>query len=158
MKDIAGYEGLYAVTSCGKVWSYKRKKFKAQRLRKDGYMDINLYKDGKSKSFLTHRLVAQAYLPNPLGLSDVNHLDENRAHNWVNNLQWCSHKDNTNYGTHNERIAKARSKPIYCVELDKTFESATKAAEELNLHQGNITKCCKGKRKTAGKLHWEYAE
>jgi hypothetical protein len=158
MVDIPGYEGLYAVTSCGKVWSYKKQKFKAQRLRKDGYMDINLYKDRKVKSFLVHRLVAQAYIPNPLGLSDINHLDENRTHNWVNNLQWCSHKDNNNYGTHNERIAKAHSKPVYCVELDKTFPSLKSAGEELNIHSQNISACCKGKQKTTGGYHWRYAE
>jgi hypothetical protein len=123
VKDIKGYEGLYAVTSCGKVWSYRRKKFLSQRLDRYGYSLINLSKDGVVKTYLVHRLVAEAYFPNPNPniYTDVNHMNENKSNNWINNLQWTTHADNVNYGTRNERAAKANSKPVYCVELDKVF-------------------------------------
>ena len=69
MKDIKGYEGLYAITSCGKVWSYRRKKFLKLRADQDGYLLVNLYNKGKPKGCLVHRLVAEAYIPNPEGKS-----------------------------------------------------------------------------------------
>ena len=73
MKDIKGYEGLYAVTSCGRVWSYRRNKFLAPATIKSGYNYVNLYKDGKKKFCRVHRLVAEAYIPNPDNLPQVNH-------------------------------------------------------------------------------------
>jgi hypothetical protein len=124
----------------------------------DGYLKVNIYKDGAVKSYLVHRLVAQTYIPNPLGLSDVNHLDEHRTHNWVNNLQWCSHKDNMNYGTRTERAAKSNSKPVYCVELDRVFPSMKAAGEELGIYCQSISSCCRGRLKTTGGYHWRYAE
>ena len=70
-----------------------------------------------------HRLVAEAYIPNPLNLSDVNHKDENPAHNYISNLEWTTHKDNCNYGTRNQKIKEKVGKRVYCVELDKIFDS-----------------------------------
>ena len=90
MKDIIGYEGLYAVTSCGKVWSYKSKKFLKPGKRRDGYLHVSLYKGGEGKLYYIHRLVAEAYLPNPNGLQQVNHKDENRENNALQNLEWCT--------------------------------------------------------------------
>ena len=77
MKDIVGYEGEYAITRDGKVWSYKRNKFLKCSDNGKGYYQINLYKNGKGKNYLIHRLVAEAYIPNPEGLPQVNHRDEN---------------------------------------------------------------------------------
>lgn len=94
MKDIKGYEGLYAITSCGKVWSYRAKKFMKPPLNWKGYLKVNLNKDGKIKNFAVHRLVAQAYIPNPDNLETVDHIDGVKTHNWVNNLQWLSRGDN----------------------------------------------------------------
>jgi hypothetical protein len=158
VRDIAGFEGLYAVTSCGKVWSYKSKKFLSQRLDRYGYLLVNLSKNGVQKTYLVHRLVAEAYIPNPLGLPQVNHRSENKTENHINNLEWISAKDNVNYGTRNERAARANSKPVHCIELDETFPSLKSAGEELKIHPQCISECLRGKQKTAGKLHWEYAE
>lgn len=158
MKDIKGYEGLYAVTSCGKVWSYKRKKFLSQRLDRYGYLIINLSKNGVPKTYLVHRLVAEAYIPNPLGLPQVNHRSENKTENHINNLEWISAKDNVNYGTRNERAARANSKPVHCVELDRVFPSMKAAGEELHIDSQNISACIKGRAKTSGGYHWELAE
>ena len=94
MKDIKNYEGKYAVTSCGQVWSYKSKKF-LQARDDHGYAAVGLYdKDGKRKSCLIHRLVAEAYLPNPDNLPEVHHIDTNRKNNCINNLQWMNKRDN----------------------------------------------------------------
>lgn len=83
MRDIPGYEGLYAATSCGKIYSYRAKKFLKPRITKKGYCRVLLYKDGKGKDFYIHRLVAEAYLDNPENLSQVNHKDEDKSNNSV---------------------------------------------------------------------------
>lgn len=152
MKDIKGYEGLYAVTSCGKVWSYRSQKFLAPAKHKHGYLQVILYKNGTTKNFLVHRLVAETYLPNPTGLPQVNHKDECKEHNYLNNLEWCDAKYNHDYGTRTKRTCK----PVFCIELDKTYDSAAAAARELGLDQSVITKVCKGNRKTHGGYHWQY--
>lgn len=158
MKDIIGYEGLYAVTSCGRVWSYRSQKFLSAGKSGSGYWMVSLYKNGERKQYLIHRLVAEAYLPNPNNLLQVNHKDCNTEHNHINNLEWCSSQYNHDYGNHNEKVAKANSIAVYCVELNKAFEGASAAARELGLNQSNITSCCKGNRKTCGGYHWRYAE
>lgn len=165
MKDVQGYEGLYAITSCGKVWSYRQKKFMKPQLSKDGYQRVQLRKDNKVRTIEIHKLVAEAYLIKPEGKVEVNHKDEIKIHNYVNNLEWLTHKENVNYGTRNERARETRKyykgsykpkKPVLCIELNKVFESATDAARELQLDQGSICKCCRGKLKTTGKYHWKY--
>ena len=152
MKDILGYEGQYAITSCGKVWSYYTNKFLLPQKNNKGYCYVHLCKDGKVKNYLIHRLVAEAYIPNQNNLSDVNHLDENPLHNYINNLEWTTHKENMNYGTRNKRI----SKPVYCVELDKVFDSGAQAAKELGLSAGNISSCCNGRIKSVNGYHFNF--
>ena len=158
MRDIVGYEGEYAITGDGRVWSYKRKKFLKPMLTMDGYHRVSLCKEGKGKNYLIHRLVAEAYIPNPDNLPQVNHKDENKQNNCVSNLEWCDAKYNANYGTRTERSNKKRSKPVYCEELDMVFYGARQAARELGLDNSNIIKCCKGKLKTTGGFHFRYAE
>ena len=158
MKDIIGYEGLYAVTSCGKVYSYKSKKFLKPHKKRDGYLQVGLCKGGEREFYRIHRLVAMAYIPNPEGFSQVNHKDENKENNALQNLEWCNGSYNINYGSRNERVSKALGKPVYCEELNKTFESALAAARELGLDNSHIGKCCKGKYKTTGGYHFRYEE
>ena len=158
LKDIKDYEGLYAITRDGKVWSYKRNKFLKHVLDKDDYHKVSLCKNGKKKSFRIHRLVAKAFIPNPNNLPEVNHKDEDKSNNCVENLEWMSKIDNINYGTGSKRSAKKRSKPVYCIELNKIFDGARQAARELGLDNSNIIKCCKGKLKTTGGYHFRYAE
>lgn len=109
MKDVVGYEGQYAVTSCGKVWSYKSNKFLKPKTDKDGYYKVNLYNKGKQKTFFIHRLVAEAYISNLDNLPQVNHKSEIKTENFINNLEWCTAEYNTNYGTRNERAGKTIS-------------------------------------------------
>ena len=159
MRDIAGYEGLYAVTSCGKVWSYKRKKFLKPRANNYGYLYINLCKNGKSKSYVIHRLVAMAYLPNPENLPEINHKDENKANNCLQNLEWCDHKYNLNYGTHNEKASNSKKIPILQYTLDgelvREWPSALDVGREI---RSNICQCLKRKQKTAFGYIWKYKE
>lgn len=156
MKDIKGYEGLYAITSCGKIWSYRRKKFLKSYIAGAGYEYVSLIKDNKKKNYRVHRLVAEAYIPNPDNLPEVNHKDEVKTHNWVNNLEWCDKKYNVNYGTRNEKLRMAKSRKIYCKELDKVFESQKVAAKELGLDQGNISRVCRGIHSHTGGYHFEF--
>lgn len=158
MKDIKNLEGRYAITSCGKVWSYKRKKYLKPMKDKDGYLYVNIRIDGKQKNFKIHRLVAEAYIPNPDGKPQVNHKNEVKTDNYINNLEWATAKENINYGTHNERISDRRKKPVFCLELNRVFDSAKTAGNELNICSANITKCCMGNRKTCGGYHWQYVE
>ena len=102
-KDIEGYEGLYQVSNYGNVLSVKRNKFLKPAEQCCGYYQIALSKKCIVKSFLVHRLVAQAFLENPDNLPVVNHLDENRKNNNVSNLEWCTVEHNINYGTRTKR-------------------------------------------------------
>lgn len=161
-RDVVGYEGLYGITSCGKVWNYKKGRFLKPTADKDGYLKVGLRKNGKTKTFLVHRLVAMAYIANPEGLPEVNHKDEVKDHDWLNNLEWCDREYNVNYGTRNEKVSKALKgnenlscrKGVYCVELDKTFKSMSEAAIKTGVWQADISKACNGKRRTAGGYHW----
>lgn len=93
MKDIVGYEGLYAITKDGQVWSYRRNIFLRPTTRK-GYLAVYLSRNGKGKTFYIHRLVALAYVPNPDNLETVDHIDGNKMNNNVDNLQWLSRINN----------------------------------------------------------------
>ena len=158
MKDIQGYEGLYAITSCGKVWSYRRQMFLKSNINKNGYEYVVLSVGGVRKTLTVHRLVAEAYIPNPYNLPEVNHLDECKSNNNSSNLQWISKSANINYGTRNEKVSRRNSKAIYCEELQRVFKSITAASKELGINLGDISSCCKGKLKSAGGYHWRYAD
>lgn len=111
-KDIKGYEGLYMVSSFGNVKSlnYRRsgiaKNLKLKNTT-NGYKAVILAKEGKHKDRMVHRLVAEAFIPNPKNLPQVNHKDEDKHNNRVENLEWCTAKYNSNYGTGKERMAKS---------------------------------------------------
>lgn len=156
MKDYTGYNGLYAITSCGKVWSYKSQKFLKAYDDGHGYLFVRLYKDGVGKNFNVHRLVAETYLPNPDNLPCVNHKDECKTNNALSNLEFCTYKYNTNYGTCRQRGADKTKKPVHCIELNRDFGSLKAAAQFLNITPSHVNKHLKGKKKTAGGYHWRY--
>ena len=150
MKDVKGYEGLYAVTSCGKVWSYKRKKFLEPWKTHNGYLMVNLWKNGKGKNHYIHRLVAEAYIPNPENLPDVDHIDNDKTHNYVNNLQWTTHRDN---------CRKSNNKPILQFDSDGNFIREWKCASDVGrVASRNILHCLKGRIKSAYGYIWKYKE
>ena len=156
MKDIKGFEGIYAITEDGRVYNLKHKRY----LKNCGknYQRVTLNKNGKGTSHYIHRLVAQAFLPNPDNLPEINHKDENTHNNNVWNLEWCTREYNINYGTRNARVATLRSREVYCVELDRTFKHVRAASEELGLCSQSVYKVCRGTFKTAGKLHFRFVE
>ena len=155
MKDIKGYEELYGITSCGKVWSYKRQKFLKPMTNRYGYLFVNLSKDGERKNCYVHRLVAEAYIPNPDNLSEVNHKDENKTNNCLHNLEWCDHKYNMNYGTRTEKTKKAILQYTLDGEFVREWPSATDVGKEV---QGLICNCLKGKKKSAYGYKWVYKD
>ena len=155
MKDVKNYEGLYSVTPEGEVYSYKSKKFLSPFSNARGYLKVGLCKNGKVKNFYVHRLVTDAYLPNPNNFPQVNHKDENKANNCLQNLELCDAKYNNNYGTHIEKIKK----PILQYDLEgnlvREWPSATDVGKEV---RSNICMCLKGKQKTALGYIWKYKE
>lgn len=117
-KDIPGYEGLYQVSNLGGVKSIKRPDAAGSRLLREkilkptigtrGYLNVGLRKDNMQKKIEVHRLVAMAFIPNPQNLPQVNHKDEDKVNNCVDNLEWCSRSYNVNYGTRNGRMTKTK--------------------------------------------------
>ena len=158
MKDVVGYEGLYKVSEDGQVWSVKREHYISQRLDRDGYLRCNLYKAGKIHTVFIHRIVAEAYIPNPEGKETVNHRDENKSNNCVSNLEWMTRTENCQYGTGIARSAAKRKKQVRCIETGIVYPSVTEAAAALDGHGANISACCRGKAKTYKNLHWEYVK
>lgn len=97
MRDIPGYEGHYAATSCGKIWSHKRQRFLKPEIVHNGYERVCLCKDSECRKWRVHTLVALTYLDNPNNYTEINHKDENKRNNCIQNLEWCSHQQNINY-------------------------------------------------------------
>lgn len=165
MRDIPGYEGLYAATSCGKIWSHKRKKFLRPFIVGSGYFCVKLCKNGKSLNHRIHRLIALTYLPNPDNLPEINHINEVKTDNYLNNLEWCDRKYNINYGNRTKRQIETRvgNYKIACYkkktnEFVGYFASQSEAARELNLWQGNITKAVRGLLKSTGGYTFQYVK
>lgn len=164
-KDIKDYEGLYQVSNWGRVKSLNYNRTgKAEvmipRKTKKGYLLVQLSKNGKKKTCSVHRLVAGAFLDNPEGKPEINHIDENKENNRVDNLEWIWHKDNCNHGTRNERMTKTKSKPILQLSLTgdliKEWDS-TQECGRNGFSQGNVSECCNGKRKSHKGFIWKYS-
>ncbi len=161
-KDIENYEGLYKISNFGRVYSVKSGKFLKPQKHKDNYLLVNLYKNEKMKTYKIHRLVAQAFIPNPLNLPQINHKDENKANNNVSNLEWCNSKYNINYGTRTEKVTEKLSKPVLQFtkdgELVAEYPSTQEAARQTGIVQNNISSCCLGSRKSAGNYVWKFKD
>lgn len=175
-KDISGYEGYYQISNMGRVKSLSRKinynhpKFSKRSMQEkilspkitNGYLGINLYINKKRRSFLIHRLVAEAFISNPLNFPQVNHKDENKFNNCVDNLEWCTLEYNLLYGTGAERSLASRKKPVLKFSLDGVFlekyPNQSIAAVKNNANQSNISKCCNGHIKSCKGFIWKYAE
>lgn len=173
-KPIMGYEGVYEVSNLGRVKSLDRwvNDRRGSRLIKGviltiwkargGYVCVSLNKEGKRQNRPIHRLVCEAFLPNPNNLPEVNHKDENKTNNCVVNLEWCSRDYNLHYGTRTKRSGDKHRKPIIQFtkggELVKKWDSATEAGKVLNINTSLIISCCKQRKhnNSAGGFRWEY--
>ena len=127
-----------------------------------GYYVVNLHKDGKGHTMQVHRLVAQAFIPNPKNLPEVNHKDEDKLNNRVDNLEWCDSAYNTNYGTSLQRKTEATRLAVLQYDFDGNFiaeyPSSKEASEAAGVDRSLISKCCRGQRRTAGGFVWKYKE
>lgn len=177
-KDIEGFEGLYQVSNLGNVRSLDRyvshlsggeclKKGRILKpyIDKDGYKKVILCKYGEKRLQVVHRLVAQTFIPNINNLPFINHKDENKTNNRVDNLEWCTQKYNCNFGTRNERIiqnriGKTARRPIVQLtkqcELVGEYESAMEAYRQTGISQGSISNCCRGLQKYTRGFIWKY--
>ena len=157
-KEIAGYEGIYEVSDLGRVKSLNynhtsKEKILKQHNNTHGYLKVMLCKDGHGKTISVHRLVAEAFIPNPNNLETINHKDEVKTNNAVSNLEWMSREDNVIYS--NARQVQMFDKQTG--ELLETFPSANEAERITGIYQSNISTCCLGKYKSAGGYIWRYA-
>ena len=181
-KDVKDYEGLYQVSTLGRVRSLDKyvnakirnvdKVLKRGRIlkpvyNKDGYLKVNLYKNGKETNFFVHRLVAKTFIPNPDNLPLVNHKDEVKDNNYPYNLEWCTDEYNKNYGTAIERIKKTltnrkdMSKKVYQYDMQGNLIkewSSTAEAGRNGFSSSCISSCCLGKRKFHKGFIWSYEE
>ena len=119
-KDIPGYEGHYQVSNTGEVRSIKKHPviLKAD-YQHNGYKRVYLWLGNRKKNCLVHRLVADAFIPNPFQLTDVNHIDEDKENNAVTNLEWCTHLYNMNYGSVKDKIRASNVGRTYPEEVRK---------------------------------------
>ena len=180
-KDIRNFEGLYQVSSLGRYKScdryviHKNKwggtnevfypgKIMKWSLNNKGYCIAHLSKNNKKTTMLLHRLVAEAFVPNPDNLPEVNHEDENKLNNCASNLQWCTRKYNNNYGKLNKegrRISRKHiMKKVVQYDLDGNiiaiYEGLRIAKEITGINNVTIARCCEGQQKTSGGYIWKY--
>lgn len=175
-KDVVGYEGYYQISNLGRVKSverYCRNKLVGLQLVKEkirkttsttaGYEYVVLAKKGKNKTCLIHRLVAEAFLPNPNNLKCVNHKDENPHNNNVDNLEWCTYAYNNTYkDIHLRRNLDNIARKIIQYDLDmneiKRWNTISEAAKFYNTYSSNIIKCCRGERNHVVGFKWRFYE
>ena len=162
-KPVVGYEGLYMVSNWGRIKSMNYNHSGKERIMKQkiqgGYYSVNLSKNGIIKTYLVHRLVAEAFIPNLNNYKEVNHKDENKTNNVVSNLEWCDRLYNVRYGTGIERRSKTQSKTVLQYDLNGNLIKEWKSINECGRNgfkKSNICKCCNGKQKTHKGFIWKY--
>lgn len=157
---IEGYEN-YEVRPNGEVVNTETGRVLKPAKSTGGYLRVHLSKNNKHKWFRVHRLVAQAFIPNPLNLPCVNHKDEDKTNNNMENLEWCTHEYNLNYGTRTERAAKTKSKPVLQLMKDgslvRVWPSIIEVERQLHYNHTDIISCCRGRRHSVYGYKWCYA-
>lgn len=164
-KPIENFDGDYLISNLGRVYSAPRTVDFGHRSRiingtvlkpkrhKGGYLCVVL----RRKDYFVHRLVAEAFIPNPNGYMEVNHIDEDKTNNSVQNLEWCDRKYNANYGTIRKRQSEARAKSFTVMneETREVYSSPISAFRSTGIHNDSISRVCKYGG-TAGGYHWRY--
>lgn len=166
--DIAGFEGYYQVSNTGRIKSFRKGKrygkpeefILKSSIANTGYCQVTLYKPGTKKKFLVHRLVAEAFLDNPNNYQYINHKDETRTNNNVENLEWCTARYNNMYGTARLRSILTEGKPVsQCLPSGQhiaTYTCVSVAAKINRVDRATIICCCNGRCSTAGGYVWKY--
>lgn len=173
-KEVECYEN-YEVSNTGKVKTHNwmnrgiTKEMSPSSCR--GYLQVNLWKDGKQKCIRIHRLVAQAFIPNPYNLREVNHIDGNKLNNSVDNLEWCTREENLEH-EHSTKLgdrakeglrncAISKRKAVIAISKDgrrQEFVSVQEAARQLSIEATKISAVARGNRKTTNGYKFEYKE
>ena len=172
-KDINEFKGYYQVSNFGRIKSLFRyvkvkngfrsvpEKILKPKIDKDGYLHVVLQKDRKSRYLTIHRIVADTFIDNPNNLPHVNHKNENKQDNRVENLEWCTEQYNCNYGNRNKKLSKSKYKAINQYSLNgdliREWESGISIEKETGFNNKNISACCRGVRKTAYGYIWKFA-
>lgn len=168
-KDIEGFNGFYQVSNLGNVKSYKQNKIKYlnKRITPKGYIEFKLTKNGKSNYYKAHRLVAQAFIPNPNNLPQVNHIDCNKQNNCIDNLEWCTNSENQIHAYKNGlqpkrcglNSSRCRAVNQYTItgEFIKHWDYIKQASDALNIPHNYIVRCCRGVYKTTQGFIFRYA-
>ena len=178
-RDIQGFEGVYQVSNFGRIRNIlflnggrdkksprcrKEIRILKTRIKKDGYCVVHLSCGKKDYHLRVHRLVAMAFIPNPDNLPQVNHKDEDKTNNCVDNLEWCTARYNYEYGTGQERAHNSHQKPILQLDKEtggviKKWSSATEAAICIKgdkCYKGAISACARGERQSAYGYKWTF--
>lgn len=130
MLDVVGYEGLYSISPEGKVWSYRTQKFLKPLLNNKGYWYVQFWVNNKHKVCLLHRLIAATFIPNPNNLPEVNHKDAVKTNNSIDNLEWCTHRQNMEHCFKNnlrvaavgERASRSKLKEWQVLEIRANYK------------------------------------
>lgn len=171
-KDIPGYNGLYKVSNTGKVKSmyFHSQKGKGNNIKENpkilnpgidsyGYSIVSLCDGNTKKTMAVHKIVAKTFIPNPYNFPCINHKDENKQNNSVENLEWCTVKYNNSYGTKGRRTSNTLKKKVFQYDkqmnLIKVYNGAIDAEKETGISRSNICTCIKGRIKIAGGFIWK---
>lgn len=173
-RDVIGYEGSYMVSNFGRVKSLPTQKFKkpirilSSYITGNGYLTVKLQSEGNIKNIRVHRLVAQAFVPNPNNYSEINHIDENKLNNLYSNLQWCDRSFNVNYGGRNITVAyklrnrKDQSKIVQQIDINgnllREFRSLADAGRYYKCHPNYIGKVCRNERNNYKGMFFKYKQ
>lgn len=154
-RAVKGYEDIYRVDIFGNVTRVKDGTEAPQHISRFGYANVMLYKNGKQKQHKVHRLIAEAFIPNPYNKPQVNHLDGNKAHNVVWNLEWSTAKENNIHASDTGLIHTA--KKVMVVETGEVFNSLGSCARAIGGNAGNISRCLNTDKSNTHKgLHFEW--
>lgn len=151
-RQIRGYPHLF-VSSEGRVWTAIYSRYLRPHLTNRGYLRIALSKDKSVKQISVHRIVAEAFIPNPEGLTDVDHIDGDKLNNRVENLQWMSRSDNIRK---DGDVRNNGPKPVICIETGKVYKSVNQAARELKIPVATISAIARGEYGSYHNLHFRY--